>query len=262
MRRIPDDNLAYPVLVVNGRSTGSGFFLNTSPATFLVSARHVLYDPDTSDFFAPEALLTSYPRNPADTSKNVFKLDLRLLESAGHLKSDPVQDLVTIRVGTAPADAMGGRMLSSTSGISVEQIAPSGILGVAETGIKLYREVSVANEVYLFGYPVSLGIPNMPQLDYSRPLLRSGIVAGKNETLRTIILDCAAYPGNSGGPVVEIEEEAGSRTLKVIGVVTQFVPTMQNIVGALPVLGLAALGNSGYSVVASIDEVLRLVQQY
>ncbi len=35
-RTIPDDNLAYPVLVtLSTGGTGSGFFLNTAPATYL-----------------------------------------------------------------------------------------------------------------------------------------------------------------------------------------------------------------------------------
>src|ERR1700691_2639842 len=43
-RAIPDDNLAYPVLVTLGdNSSGSGFFLNDGNAVYLVTARHVLY---------------------------------------------------------------------------------------------------------------------------------------------------------------------------------------------------------------------------
>ncbi len=46
-RQIPDDNLAYPVLVTvksNGAtvSSGSGIYLNTDSATYFVTAKHVL----------------------------------------------------------------------------------------------------------------------------------------------------------------------------------------------------------------------------
>jgi hypothetical protein len=45
-RAIPDDNLAYPVLITLGNgSSGSGFFLNTSDAVYLVTAKHVLFNP-------------------------------------------------------------------------------------------------------------------------------------------------------------------------------------------------------------------------
>lgn len=47
-RAIPDDNLAYPVLISLGNGTsGSGFYLNSSDAVYLVTAKHVLFEPDT-----------------------------------------------------------------------------------------------------------------------------------------------------------------------------------------------------------------------
>ena len=44
-RALPDDNLAYPVLVTFKNSQGSGFYLTTPSALYLVTATHVLYDP-------------------------------------------------------------------------------------------------------------------------------------------------------------------------------------------------------------------------
>jgi hypothetical protein len=45
-RAIPDDNLAYPVLIIvktaKVSSTGSGVYLNTEDAVYLLTARHVL----------------------------------------------------------------------------------------------------------------------------------------------------------------------------------------------------------------------------
>src|ERR1700722_4487530 len=74
---IPEDNLAYPVLITlkNG-STGSGFFLNTSHATYLVTANHVISDPFIVDpktkQYKPESEieLLSYSKDPSDTTRN------------------------------------------------------------------------------------------------------------------------------------------------------------------------------------------------
>ncbi len=40
---LPDDNLAYPVLLISKDNTGSGFLYNKADASYLVTARHVLF---------------------------------------------------------------------------------------------------------------------------------------------------------------------------------------------------------------------------
>lgn len=47
IRALPDDNLAYPVLITLKNSTGSGFYVNTNTGMYLVTAKHVLFDPVT-----------------------------------------------------------------------------------------------------------------------------------------------------------------------------------------------------------------------
>jgi hypothetical protein len=71
--------------------------------------------------------------------------------------------------------------------------------------------------VILYGYPGSPGIPNNPQLDPSRPLLRRGLVAGRDQQNRSIIVD-GGDPGNDGCPVFEIDPEGYGYSL--IGVVS------------------------------------------
>ena len=46
-RAMPDDNLAYPVLITLKTGGGSGFYLNAKTAIYLVTAKHVLFDPNT-----------------------------------------------------------------------------------------------------------------------------------------------------------------------------------------------------------------------
>jgi hypothetical protein len=68
---------------------------------------------------------------------------------------------------------------------------------LSDKDIKYFKDVNVGNEVYAFGYPTSITSVN-PWLNIKLPLLRKGIVAGKNELLNAII-------GNSGGLVMEGE---------------------------------------------------------
>ncbi len=83
-RAIPDDNLAYPVLITlkNG-GTGSGFFVNTAKGIYLVTAKHVLFDPVTQKLLDVSAQLLSYSKDPADSTRNLAIVDLSVLQNGG-----------------------------------------------------------------------------------------------------------------------------------------------------------------------------------
>lgn len=259
MRAIPDDNLAYPVLIVPKPKIkpGSGFFLNTASGTYLVTARHVLFEGVLMDELkAPEAELVTYPKDPKEAGRNVFTLDLEEMQSAGFVRRHETQDIAAVMVGKP---LRGGR-IEVLPGFGVANEAPSGFLSVGTSTLKLYDDVLVANEVFVFGYPTSLGLKAMPQLDLLRPLLRRGIVAGVNPDKRSIILDCPVYPGNSGGPVLEVElDDSGERRFSVIGVISQFVPYVETWVNARHGFENSSIENSGYSVATPMDFVLELV---
>lgn len=278
-RAIPDDNLGYPVLVSLGDgSSGSGFFLNTGSAVYLVTAKHVLYNEQTNLLRSPRIELLSYSRDPDDPTRNLFILDLSILEQSGNLKSHPTADVTVVRLfdvaaSSAPAPSQTPPNPSTPSvntvtnptpstihavpGVSVQSVARYGILGVeAATNIKTFDKVLVGNDVILFGYPNSLALRQFQQLDPSRPLLRKGIVAGKNPDRKSIILDCPVYFGNSGGPVLEIDHEGFGEKVPIIGVVDQFVPFVQ--AAGAQTFQMQFEGNSGYSIIVPMDFVLEL----
>jgi hypothetical protein len=93
--------------------------------------------------------------------------------------------------------------------------------------IKKIEDVSIGNDIFIFGYPTSLGIETHPQIDKRKPLLRKEIIAGKNINSKTIILDAPIYKGNSGGPVVEVDQVSLTKTkFPIIGVVTEFMEVL------------------------------------
>jgi hypothetical protein len=75
-RAIPDDNLAYPILITLGdNSSGSGFFLSSAGAVYLVTAKHVLFkdrpkqevdakNPDLQELRSAKATLLCYSKDP------------------------------------------------------------------------------------------------------------------------------------------------------------------------------------------------------
>jgi len=263
-RAIPDDNLAYPVLVQLQGSEASGFYLNTTTAVYFVTAKHVLFSPSTNLLLGPQAILLSYPRDPKGAGKNVVSLDLVALSKAGEVSPHPKEDVVVVRIAKitegTPPEGVKGRVIAALPGVAFQQSTASGLLGVSLDSVKKYDDVLVANDVIVFGYPTSLGLQQIPQLDRLRPLLRRGIVAGLNPATKSLIIDCPAYPGNSGGPVLEIDHTTFNSTFKLIGVVREFVPFAEKSVNLPFGYENTNLSNSGYTVVTPMDSVLELVK--
>jgi hypothetical protein len=258
-RALPDDNLAYPVLVaIPGVEEASGFYLNTPTATYLVTAKHVLFS-DNGQLRGPMMTLLSYAKDPKESGVNRFLVNLAKLNHAGEIKAHSTADVVVVRVAEVlPNTGDSTRvMLQALPGVSTLEVSNSGVLGVAPDAVKKYDDVLIGNDVLLFGYPTSLGIRGSPQLDSRKPLLRKGIVAGLKPDSKSIILDCPVYYGNSGGPVVEVDRNFLKSTFEVIGVVSQFVPFDENLINHT---SLPSLSNSGYSIVTPMDYVLELIK--
>jgi hypothetical protein len=58
-RSIPDDNLAYPVFVQFPDELASGFYLNTDTSIYLVTAKHVIFDPQSGRMRSGPMILLS-----------------------------------------------------------------------------------------------------------------------------------------------------------------------------------------------------------
>lgn len=262
-RAIPDDNLAYPVLITlrNG-ATGSGFYLNTGKAIYLVTAKHVLFDPATGKLLDVALDLLSYSKDSSDPVHNRATLDLSVLQSDGNIKPHPSEDVVVIKISTITGDlTLGARAMEkgaslTVQGVTVTESATGGLLSANLDTVKSFEEVLTGNEVIVFGYPTSLGLQQLPQIDTHRPLLRKGIVAGTNPQKRSIVLDCPSYFGNSGGPVVELDRAGFTTTFKIIGVISQYVPFADTGRANTFVM----LSNSGYSIATPMNFVLDLVK--
>lgn len=258
---IPEDTLKYPVLVtLPNVASASGFFLSKARGPFyFVTAKHVLFQ--GGKLKCATASLLAYAKSPGYQNQVVLDLQLDLLYSSGNVKVHPSVDLVIVRIGSLSGERYG--QLSLIAGVTIQQISEkhSELIAVdMEENVKKYDQVTIANDIFVFGYPSSLGIKNVPQIDFKRPLLRGGSVAGKNEDLKTIILDCPIYYGNSGGPVLQVvRHNPGWVEYHVIGVVTEFVPFCEELYNKQHGYTNISIENSGYSVAIPMDVVLELV---
>lgn len=252
VRALPDDNLAYPVLIkLSNDRTGSGFYLNTVDSIYLVTAKHVLVNSKTKELFATSFELHSYSKDIADEIPNTISIDAGKL-ATGSIVAHPTQDVIVINLFAA--DKADSGRIRPRPGVTVRQSARTGLLGVAIENTKTFGEVLVGNDVYLFGYPTSLALQSSPEVEVNRPLLRRGIIAGKNPRTKSLILDCPVYFGNSGGPVVEVDDYGLKRHYAVIGVASKYVPYSDGS------RTFAILANSGYSVAVPMDFVFELIK--
>ncbi len=264
MRAIPGDNLAYPIqITLENGSQGSGFYLHEENQGYLITAAHVLLNQDESPK-SNKVQLLSYTPDFESGSFWLFEIDLNKALEDGGVLYDLGRDIIVINLSerTFSVDDTGKEigLNRGKAWVDLKQAGQVSTVSVPIRNIKLYDDVLIGNDVVLFGFPASIGMQHSPQFDYKRPLLRSGVVAGKHAEREKIILDCPAYYGNSGGPVIEIEHFPPKEIrYRIIGIVNEFIPyseTWKNLSSGLENIQMI---NSGYSVIASMDAILNLI---
>ena len=259
-RALPEDLLNFPIqILIDEQIKGSGFYLVTSSALYLVSTKHLIYDKVSGRRNGKVATLLSYTGGPKAESRNILKVNLETLETAGEITKHEKQDVLVIRLGTVKSDT-GNVNVTFLDQVKAMELVLPGLVHVSPKRTGGLDRVLVGNEVFIFGYPASLGLRAAPQIEESRPLLRKGIVAGINHKTGTVILDCPVYRGNSGGPVVQVEEIApGRREYLIIGLVSEWVPFAEEWLNTTQGYSNLNLSNSGYSVAVPMDAIYELL---
>jgi S1-C subfamily serine protease len=260
---LPEDNLAYPVQVLAQGGGGTGFFVRRERDLFLVTARHVLINPVTEQAWASEATLRALSKDLKEAAVTVIHLNSGQLQDERQIRTDALRDVAVVRLGTLTSDGM-----NTTPGVVVTDRSKGGIIVAPFEYLTRYTAVDISSQIFMLGYP-SIGVAGAAQIDRTRPLVRSGIVAGVNAAMKTIIIDAPVNHGNSGGPVVQVSR---TNRLRIIGIATQFVPVPEDVLPLNPGNAsgpagsssrtLLALGNSGYGVVASADAIIDLIASF
>ena len=190
-------------------------------------------------------LFSNVPKNFGGKGINEIQLQLVKLYESGQIKYHPSHDVAYIKIGISKKVAEEVRIYS-LEGVTFKQGA--GFISVDKDNFKVLKDVVVGNTVFVFGYPTSITKID-PWLDIRLPLLRKGVVAGKNDVLKAIILDCPVFYGNSGGLVIEVERMSlGESRYIAIGLITNLVFYQK-----------LWLQNSGYSIVVPMDFVEELI---
>lgn len=267
-RHIPNDNLAYAVLlsINEGKSLGSGFRMKAHGSNYLITAKHVLFDCH-DQLYGESLIITCQNPHRGVTLPLIMQVDL----GKAKILTSSKTDIAAILLGqNKPID--GHDHKSSLKDLNVDLKRPTQLVGEPYvsllqqgTGVAISVDieavgklsvVSIANDVYLLGYPTSLGLQQSQYYDFSKPLVRKGIVAGIDEAKSTFVIDCPSYPGNSGGPVVE---HCTDDYFRVTGVVSKYIPYETKWHSNRGDVINSDISNSGYTVCVSMDAVLSLL---
>jgi hypothetical protein len=226
-------------------------------AGYLFSARHVFFD-NSGRRKHDIGTLLAYSDREEDSQRYELQLNLDRLHADGNIKSHPIEDAVVIRLFTVRAsESADAFAYDALPGCTVLRRGEGMAMFVHPDLILTAENVWVGNQCFVLGYPTSIGLPEIPQIEMMRPLVRRGAVAGTNRTLRTIILDAQVFPGNSGGPVFQLSRTFGGAHIRMIGIVSQFIPLRRGLL-----LGVSSVANSGYSVAVSMNPLIALVNDF
>lgn len=270
---IPFDNLAYSVFLSldRGASFGSGFRLKYKDSNLLITANHVIFD-ESGKPRCKELIVTCHSPELKFVKPFIFSIEIEEAVAKGKIFVSHKNDTTAILIGTNKKLYDHKISLKTDSSIlkrptSIEfenyitiESEPSGrIVSVDKEATRNLDDIKIANDVYLMGYPTSLGMKQDFLFDPTKPLLRKGIIAGINIEKKTFIIDCPAYYGNSGGPIVEACEDGFFR---VIGFVSKFIPFITEWKNSRERVINTDISNSGYSVCIPMDSIFELIDGY
>ena len=255
--QLPDSVIASAVRISNtDRTIGSGFlYMTESNDIYLVTAKHVLVNKSgnlINDFITVHATkLIQESRFPIHVSINFDEAPESILKHASrdicavkimHFVKQKTPNSITIGY---PEYVVPGKSDTNTGDFKF----------IARTKIGVFDSVELASECFLIGFPHSLRKHNQKEIEIFFPLLRKGIIAGKNHQERLIVLDCEVNYGNSGGPAFQVNFIAGNKVqFKLFGIISSFLPYSEEYANIRnPSLKHEYIQNSGYSVVVPID---------
>jgi hypothetical protein len=251
-QHLPDDLLQSSVLLKIGNQYGTGFYLRDSNSVYFITARHCLLN-KSFKILNDLLELVSYPEEPTKSKQHVIKVYLGDAIKNNCFKYLKNKDIALIKMGWIKPLNKEFQTIEYNDFVRIGKSSKT--ISTPLEGLEKYDSVHIGDNIYIPGYPVTLNVTKLPQYDFSRPLLRKGIVAGKYEKQKTIIVEGTSFPGNSGGPVIVNYVQGSFEYFKIIGIVIQYIPYSKEWVKKTK-----GDYNSGYSVVEPIDSIYELLK--
>lgn len=276
MSQMPPQLRCMPILIAipqpsnpNASWYGSGVILRNSEKSFLVTAKHVMVNMSHPDFplLNTNATLSAVGMNMQTAS---MKMDLQWLKDNDCIKSDPIHDVIAIRIGTIANETSTNFYAALLPGVSGMSNFQQMSIWNTSTQCQPSNAVKEGDDTLVLGFPTDLHavVQANNQVDFSQPLIRKGIISQKHSKTGRLIVDTGVFGGNSGGPLVVkcptnffVGGQPVLEVHNIAGIMVEFVPAASRIYASLGVTN-SILAYSGYSVAEPIDVALDLIKQF
>src|SRR6185437_5787912 len=167
LNNLPFDNLGYPVLLSldNGQSFGSGFRLKYKGLNFIITAKHVLFDGD-NDLRCSYLTMTCQDIGDKKLSPCIFEIDIKEINPVFSLSADVAAIHIgwNIKLTEQKIPLKHDKSVSKQPSVlinlpGINQITEGSrqIVSVSHEATRMIEEMCIGNDVYIIGYPVSLG---------------------------------------------------------------------------------------------------------
>lgn len=252
-----EEILTQPVLLQTEKGRGTGFFYKYNSFLYLITARHVIVDTNNS---APsKLLLTFYPQGSICNEAMQFEISLEQAHAKGAVKYATSHDFLFLEI--ARIEGLKFHFPGYVKPLKSSPLLPKFFPQGAFTNLD---SLGIGAEVYLFGYPVSLG--EMNQFDFNRPIMRTGTIAarscaniGDRPKDYSVLVDARVDHGMSGGFVMI---KTGKRKYSLIGIMIQLVPYIKGGDIANSTKSKVEYENSGLSIILSFDTIANAIYKY
>lgn len=251
---------ASSVIIQSKIGMGSGFFLQDTSTMYLylATASHVIINNTPKPSMPDTIFITGYRSNVDTDSTYSFKVAIADCLNSGNLQIDQKNDILLIRfaklanMGTLKTVQYPPFVTKLTKGTWIESW-PTHLTVTIE-------EIIPGSDLFIIGFPQSLGLQG--NFDMNRPLMRKGIVAGKDLKLNRIIGDGAVYFGNSGGIAVALHYDDSNFDLRLAGLVSEYIPFDESLFDKRGIQRSLDYRNSGYSVIIPTNSILTLIKSF
>lgn len=204
--------------------------------------------------------MISYRTDVEIDRKDSFKVSLVNAIRTNQLKFDIKNDVAVIKLANlTPIDTIGTKILNYHPFV-VRTGPGSRINGWPINFCSNLSELESGSDIYIIGFPRSLGLQG--RFDLDRPLLRKGMIAGKDFTYKRIIGDGAVYFGNSGGIVIGLvyDRTTNKFEFNLIGLVSEYIPYNDILYDNKMIARSIDYKNSGYSVIIPTDFIIPVLK--
>lgn len=251
---------ASSIVIQSNLGVGSGFFLQDTLTKYLylATASHVLISNNPKPQVPDTIFITGYRDNVDTDSIYRFKISIADCLKTGNLLFDINNDIALIKF--AKLVDMGTYASIQYPSFVTKLTKETKIVSwPADVSVSI-EEIMPGSDLFVIGFPQSLGLQG--NFDMNRPLMRKGIVAGKDLKLNRIIGDGAVYFGNSGGIAVAIHFKDNKFDLRLAGLVSQYIPFDESLFDKRGNQRSVDYRNSGYSVIIPSNTILSLIKQF